>query len=206
LRLLPSTPSSPERTNARPAPRRALLWLIAIAVVVLVTVVTVAIASSGGDSAAPGPPGCRVQVAAPASPRVAPGFRAPGLRGGCVDLAAYAGRPIVVNFWASYCHPCRQEFPLFRRALRRYRSAELQVIGVSHDDIDRDAIAFADEFGATWPLSRDPDGAIADAYVLQPPGIPQSFFVRRDGTISAHLFGDPTSAELNHEIERITRA
>lgn len=77
------------------------------------------------------------------------------------------------------------------------------MIGVSHDDIDSDAIAFADEFGATWPLSRDPDGAIADAYVLQPPGIPQSFFVRRDGKISAHLFGDPTTKELNAEIRKI---
>lgn len=167
------------------------------------TVVTVAIASSHDDTAAPGPPGCRTEIQARASAQSAPQFRAPGLRGGCVDLNAYAGRPIVVNFWASYCHPCRQEFPLFRRALRRYRETGLQVIGVSHDDIDSDAIAFADEFGATWPLSRDPDGAIADAYVLAPPGIPQSFFVRRDGTISAHLFGDPTTSELNREIKKI---
>jgi cytochrome c biogenesis protein CcmG/thiol:disulfide interchange protein DsbE len=203
---LPSTPSSPESTEARPAARRALLWLIAAAGVLVVAVITVVVASSGDDTAAPGPPGCRIEVDTPASPRAAPRFRSPGLRGGCVDLAAYAGHPVVVNFWASYCHPCRQEFPLFRRALRRHRNAGLQVIGVSHDDIDSDAIAFADEFGATWPLSRDPDGAIADAYVLQPPGIPQSFFVRRDGTISAHLFGDPTTEELNQEIRKITRS
>jgi cytochrome c biogenesis protein CcmG/thiol:disulfide interchange protein DsbE len=204
---LPSTPSSPENVEARPAPRRALLWLIAVVAVVVVAVITSVVASSDDErTAAPGPPGCRIEVDTPASPGAAPQFRAPGLRGGCVDLARYAGRPVVVNFWASYCHPCRQEFPLFRGALRRYRNAGLQVIGVSHDDIDSDAIAFADEFGATWPLSRDPDGEIADAYVLQPPGIPQSFFVRRDGTISAHLFGDPTTAELNQEIRKITKA
>jgi cytochrome c biogenesis protein CcmG, thiol:disulfide interchange protein DsbE len=203
---LPSTPSSPESTEAHPAPRRGLLWLLAVVVVLVVAGVTAVVASSGDDAAVPGPPGCRIDVGTATGPAAAPEFRAPGLRGGCVDLAAYSGRPVVVNFWASYCHPCRQEFPLFRRALHRYRDAGLQVIGVSHDDIDSDAIAFADEFGATWPLARDPRGAIADAYLLQPPGIPQSFFVRRDGTISAHLFGDPTTKELNHEIRKITRA
>jgi cytochrome c biogenesis protein CcmG, thiol:disulfide interchange protein DsbE len=177
--------------------------LIAVAVVLVVAAVTVVATSSGEQRAAPGPPGCRVEVGAPKAPRAAPTFRAPGLRGGCVDIAAYAGRPMVVNFWASYCHPCRQEFPLFRRALRRYRNAGFEVIGVSHDDIDSDAIAFANEFGATWPLARDPGGAVADAYVLQPPGIPQSFFIRRDGTISAHLLGDPTTKELDREIRKI---
>jgi cytochrome c biogenesis protein CcmG, thiol:disulfide interchange protein DsbE len=202
---LPSTRSS---TDAARPPRRSILLLggVALAVVVLVAAaVVLSLQSSDSGPSAGSARGCRVSVA-PAGDHAAPAFRAPGLRGGCIHSDASAGRPLVVNFWASYCHPCRQEFPLFRRALRRYRKDGLQVIGVSHDDIDRDAIEFADEFGATWPLARDPGGAIADAYVLQPPGIPQSFFVRRDGTISAHLFGDPSSADLDAEIKKIIRS
>jgi peroxiredoxin len=182
--------------------------LIAAAVVVLVGVITAWAVSSADETAAPGRatgPGCAVVVDAATSADGAPVFRAPGLLGGCVDLARYRGRPTVVNFWASYCNPCRKEFPLFRQALREHADEGLQVVGVSHDDIDADARAFADDFGATWPLARDPDDAIAEAYVLRPPGLPHSYFVRRDGTISAHVFGETSIKELEREIARITR-
>jgi peroxiredoxin len=182
--------------------------LIAAAVVVLVAVITAWAVTSDDEVTAPGTttgPGCSVDVDRTTSAGNAPVFRAPGLRGGCVDLARYRGRPTVVNFWASYCNPCRKEFPLFRRALREHRDDGLQIVGVSHYDIDADARAFADDFGATWPLARDPDDAIADAYVLRPPGLPHSYFVRRDGTISAHVFGETSTKELGREIARITR-
>jgi peroxiredoxin len=181
--------------------------LIAGAVVVAVALLTAWALSSDDEAAAPGTtgPGCPVAVEPAASADHAVVFEAPGLRGGCVDLSRYRGRPTVVNFWASYCNPCRKEFPLFRRALREHRDEGLQVVGVSHDDIDADARAFADDFGAAWPLARDPDDAIADAYVLRPPGLPHSYFVRRDGTISAHVFGETSVEELEREISKITR-
>jgi len=131
----------------------------------------------------------------------APGFRAPGLEGGCIDLDAYRGRPVVVNFWASWCAPCREEFPLFRDARRRYRDDGLEVVGVSFRDIDDDAIAFADDFGARWPLAFDADGAIAQAYGVRP--IPQSFFVRRDGTIASRVRGITSARELDRELRKI---
>jgi peroxiredoxin len=199
---LPSTPSSPDERG----PRRGLLLLIALLVVVVVAGVTTW-AVSQEDDAGPGADAgnaCSVHVD-PATDGDAPSFRAPGLRGGCVDLAHYRGRPLVVNFWASYCNPCRREFPLFRRALREHRADGLQVVGVSHDDIDGDARAFAEEFGATWPLVRDPDDAVADAYVLRPPGLPHSYFVRRDGSIAAHVFGETSTRELERRIDEITR-
>jgi cytochrome c biogenesis protein CcmG/thiol:disulfide interchange protein DsbE len=179
----------------------------ALAVVAAVAAVTtwVVLDEETTTSAPRARSGCGVVVTPPTRPDAVPTFRAPGLRGGCVDLARFRGDPLVVNFWASYCNPCRREFPLFKRALRKHRAAGLQVIGVSHDDIDADARAFADEFGATWPLALDPDDAIADAYVLRPPGLPHSYFVRRDGTISAHVFGETSARELNAEIEEITR-
>jgi peroxiredoxin len=201
---LQSTRSSP----AERGPRRGLLAGIALTVVFLVGGITAWAVSSegdGGGSEQAGANACALRVDAATAPDVAPQFRAPGLRGGCVDLARYRGRPLVINFWASYCNPCRKEFPLFRHALREHRDAGLQVVGVSHDDIDGDARAFAEQFDASWPLARDPGNAIADAYVLRPPGLPHSYFVRRDGTVSAHVFGETSTRELEREIAEITR-
>ena len=182
--------------------------LIALAVVVIVAGATTWVVADNGETQTPAAhvgPGCSVRVQPIQRSDQAPVFQAPGLSGGCVDLSRFRGRPIVVNFWASYCNPCRKEFPLFKRALRLHRRQRLEIVGVSHDDIDADARAFADEFGASWPLALDPDDAIADAYVLRPPGLPHSYFVRRDGTISAHVFGETSTRELNAEIDKITR-
>jgi peroxiredoxin len=182
-----------------------VIALAVLAVVAGVTVFAVSREDDRASSATATGPSCSVRVSTGSNPDAAPVFRAPGLRGGCVDLARYRGHPLVVNFWASYCNPCRKEFPLFRRALRANRDSGLQVVGVSHDDIDGDARAFAEEFGASWPLARDPDGAVADAYVLRPPGLPHSYFVRRDGTVAAHVFGETSTRELERRIAAITR-
>lgn len=152
----------------------------------------------------PAGPGCSVAIAPTNDPSEAPVFQAPGLRGGCIDLSEYEGRPLVVNFWASYCHPCREEFPMFKRSLEQYEDTGLEVIGVSHDDIDDDARDFADEFGAHWPLALDPDDAISDAYVLRPKALPHTYFINRDGTISAHLFRGLTQKQLDRELDKIT--
>jgi cytochrome c biogenesis protein CcmG/thiol:disulfide interchange protein DsbE len=182
---------------------------VAIALGVVLTVAgitTWAVTDSEGEQAATaGARTCAARILGATEPGRAPVFRAPGLRGDCVDLSDYRGRPLVVNFWASYCNPCRKEFPLFRRALREHRHDGLMIVGVSHDDIAGDARAFASQFGATWPLALDPSGAIADAFVLRPPGLPHSYFVRRDGTISAQVFGETSTKELDAEIAKITR-
>jgi peroxiredoxin len=182
--------------------------VLALGVVAVVGGITAwVVVDEGGSPGRPrtSGPRCEVAITEQGDPTTAPVFRAPGLRGGCVDLARYQGRPLIVNFWASYCNPCRKEFALFRRALREHRSDGLQIVGVSHEDLDSDARAFAAQFGARWPLALDPDDIVADAYVLRPPGLPHSFFVRRDGTISAHVFGETTAQELNAEIDEITR-
>lgn len=107
---------------------------------------------------------------------------------------------MIVNFWASWCFPCREEMPLLRNAYVKYQADGLEIVGISYRDIDSDSRAFAKEYRATWLLATDPRRAAADAYGIR--GIPQSIFIRRDGTISGHIRG-MTRADLDRELEKI---
>jgi cytochrome c biogenesis protein CcmG/thiol:disulfide interchange protein DsbE len=104
--------------------------------------------------------------------------------GAHVRLADYAGRPVVVNFWASWCIPCRDEFPAFVGALEQHRSQGLVVLGVVHQDSADSATAFARHHAASWPILMDTANAAWKAY-LGGVGIPMTFFVDRAGVIRA---------------------
>lgn len=147
--------------------------------------------------------GCSVRVAAgPATvDEAAPTFRLPGIDGGCIDLTRFRGRPVVINFWASWCNPCRREFPLLRDALDRHASNDLVVIGIVYRDIAGDARGFADEFGATWSLALDDGSDAAGAYGVR--AIPQTFFVDREGTIVRRVFGLTSSKDLERHLDAI---
>jgi cytochrome c biogenesis protein CcmG/thiol:disulfide interchange protein DsbE len=157
------------------------------------------------DSDLPPPGSCTPNVApGPATVGgAAPTFRLRGLDGGCVDLAALRGHPVVINFWASWCFPCREEMPLLRDAYAEHHDEGLEIVGIPYRDIPSDSRAFAKKYGATWLLARDPESAVANAYGVRP--IPQSIFVRRDGTIASHIRG-MTSAEFRRELEKILRS
>ena len=132
----------------------------------------------------------------------APDFRLPALDGkGDVSLADLRGQPVIVNFWASWCHPCRQEFPLLKQALRDHRAQHLAVIGVTYQDIVSDSRSFVKRQGATWPQGIDGGGAVASAFGVR--AIPQSFFVRPDGTIAARVFGVTTAAALADPLAKL---
>ncbi len=122
----------------------------------------------------------------------APDFVLPGLSGGDVALADFAGKPVVVNFWASWCHPCRKEFPLLKAARAKHARDGLEVIGVSYRDIASDGRAFVADQGADWAFARDPDGKLAAAYGVR--AVPQTFFVDADGTIVSRVFGITSAA------------
>jgi len=131
----------------------------------------------------------------------APGFTLPGLDGGTVALDDYAGAPVMVNFWASWCHPCRKEFPLFEAAQAKYARRGLEIVGVSFRDIPADSRAFVAEQGAQWHFARDPDGTLAETYGVR--AVPQTFFIDADGTIVSRLFGITSAEDLDAEIRKI---
>lgn len=188
-----------------------LLLAVAVAVVAVVlavlAVVLVAAGGSGdGNDAAPARAGGSARAtqvgSGPAEVgQPAPDFTLPGLDRGTVALSDFAGKPVLVNFWASWCHPCRKEFPLFADALTKHERAGLEIVGVSFEDIPSDGRAFVADQDATWSFARDPDGELATTYGVR--GIPQTFFVDAEGTIVSRLFGISSKRDLEAEIRKI---
>ncbi len=137
----------------------------------------------------------------------APSFQAPSLfltsDSNCVELSKYQGQPVVINFWASWCFPCRKEFPLLKKAKSKYRKDKLVIIGMSYKDIPSDARAFVKDQKADWHFAQDPDQKIAAAYGVR--AIPVTLFIDRDGVLASHKFGISSQKELNREIDRLVK-
>jgi cytochrome c biogenesis protein CcmG, thiol:disulfide interchange protein DsbE len=131
----------------------------------------------------------------------APALRLPGLDGGQVDLASLRGRPVVVNFWASWCDPCVREFPLLRQAAAGHRQDRLTVVGVLSGDSPAAARPFLRRNNATWPIALDPNAATATAWGAV--GLPHTYFIRPDGTLASHQLGELTQASLDRQLAQI---
>ena len=137
----------------------------------------------------------------PMAGQSAPDFELTTLDGGTVRLSALRGRPVVVNFWASWCHPCRTEFPLLADALEEHADADLAVVGVTYKDIESDSRDFVDETDANWPQGVDEDGEVARAYGVR--AIPQTYFIGRDGRITGRVFGFTSEDALEEPLAEI---
>ncbi len=120
-----------------------------------------------------------------APPEKLPEFVLPLLSGeGTVSSRSLEGSPVVINFWASWCLPCREEAPLLERAWRAYRDDGLVVIGVNGRDAEADARSFVREFDITYPVVVDEDLELMHR-MSSIEGWPQTFFVEGEGDLSA---------------------
>ena len=117
------------------------------------------------------------------------------------DLAAYRGRPVVVNFWGPSCVPCRDEFPLLIAKQAQYASDGLAIVGVLTDDPPEPARKFVADYGATWPTVADPDKALKAAYRVA--GRPQSYFVDGNGIIRSIQIGEFRDADFDRQYAKI---
>jgi cytochrome c biogenesis protein CcmG, thiol:disulfide interchange protein DsbE len=140
-----------------------------------------------------------VQAYPPGTP--APALRLQGLDGSEVDLAALRGRPVVVNFWATWCEPCVREFPLLRQAAATHRQADLAVVGVLTNDRPAAAREFVRRLDATWPVAVDATATSAAAWGAI--GLPHTYFIRPDGTLASHQLGELTTASLDRQLAEI---
>jgi len=124
------------------------------------------------------------------------------LDGTTIDLAKYRGKPLVLNFWASWCVPCREEFPLFKDRLATLGERDgLQVVGVLYKDQPELAQAFLSDFGASWPSLTDPDGSIAAAYRVVAP--PQTYFIDKDGVLRGIQIGEVRPEDFDTQYAKI---
>lgn len=124
--------------------------------------------------------------------------------GDTLRLRAFVGRaPVVVNFWASWCVPCRREAPLLEAAWRKYRG-RIQFVGIDLRDQEAAALEFTREFGLTFPTGADPTGAAANAFGLV--GLPTTYFVDPGGRIRAAKVGELTEDVLDSHLQALLSA
>jgi cytochrome c biogenesis protein CcmG/thiol:disulfide interchange protein DsbE len=118
----------------------------------------------------------------------APHFEARQLDGGTFDFASLRGKPAVINFWASWCEPCKGEAKVLQEAWQRYRGDGVVFIGVDYHDVTSDARRFLRAHGITYPTVLDGSGKIGDQWGLS--GVPETYFVDRRGRlVGEHIKG-----------------
>ena len=141
----------------------------------------------------------RVEVGAPA-----PAYRAVSLTGDSVTLADERGRVVLLNVWATWCHPCRAEIPELRSIRETYRARGFELIGVSVDaeGADDDIRKFMTEFGMSYPIWRDPDERVSSQFLVV--GVPATFLIDRNGVLRWRKTGPITRGDtsLTAAIER----
>ncbi len=133
--------------------------------------------------------------------RPAPDFTLPLAGGGEVALSDYRGDVVLLNFWATWCEPCRREMPALQASYEALRDQGFVIIGVNLADneyaqgrTEEDIITFAEQYGVTYPIALDVEGEVANAYRLFP--LPTSYFVDAQGQIRYVRVGEITADEV----------
>lgn len=124
----------------------------------------------------------------------APALALPALDGGEVSLASLQGKPVLLNFWATWCPPCRKEMPLLESTYQRYRAAGLQVLAVNLAENPVTVRAFRDRYGITFPILLDADGKATERYRIIP--LPTTFFIAGDGRVLDKVEGELDPVQL----------
>ena len=188
---------APSAERAPSGRRRLALFCLAMTpVAALVGLLAWGAVQSGGN-----PGGLAVNSAPgeePASGRAAPDFAVTALDGGRVyDNAALRGKYALIDFWSSWCPPCRAEAPALAATYEEYRDAPVEFLGVAIWDQTRDVLAHIERYGVGYPNGMDADGDMVVAFGVR--GIPEKYILDRQGSIVRKLTG-PVSRERLREI------
>ena len=155
------------------------------------------------------PSGVGAPLSSSPSPRegfFAPDFTLDTLQGEQVKLSSLRGKVIVVNFWTTWCPPCRAETPALERSYEAYKDSDVVILGANLTDQDslKEVESFVQEFGLTYPILLDRDGAVGLLYQLS--GLPTTFFINREGVIRTVVIGGPMSeTSIRSKIEALLK-
>lgn len=140
------------------------------------------------------------ETSSPTIGAAAPDFILRSVSGNEVKLSDFKGRPVIINFWATWCYPCRIEMPLFQARYEQH-SPNLVILAVNFDEASQDVRLFVDEFNLTFDPLLDPGGRIQELYQIR--GYPTTYFVDKDGIIRVLQVGFLTEDQLDKNLEQV---
>jgi cytochrome c biogenesis protein CcmG/thiol:disulfide interchange protein DsbE len=127
---------------------------------------------------------------------LAPDFTLTSLDSQDIGLANLKGKPVILNFWASWCPPCKAEMAAFQEAFQEYGGSDLQIIAINSTNQDSlsDVLRFIEEHGISFPIPLDQTGAVSRDYLIH--SLPTTYFIDKNGVIKEVIIGGPIPLSL----------
>ena len=132
---------------------------------------------------------------------MAPDFTLTSFDGRTYTLSELRGNVVIINFWASWCPPCREEAAYLERTWRKYKDKGVIFIGVDYADAEKPALAYIDEFDITYFNGPDLGTRISQSYNIK--GVPETYYVAKDGTLRGNHIGPLFEPELDNRIDEL---
>lgn len=145
--------------------------------------------------------GLKKSQAGPRDSGMAPDFTITGFDGRVATVSKLRGRVVIINFWASWCPPCREEAAYLEQTWRKYKDRGVVFIGVDYVDTEKPALAYIKELDITYINGPDLGTRIAQAYNIQ--GVPETYFVAKNGQLRGVHIGPMKSPQLDEKIDEL---
>ncbi len=143
------------------------------------------------------------KASGPRGSGTAPDFSLTGFDGRTATLSQLRGQVVVINFWASWCDPCRQEAAYLEQTWRKYKDKGVVFVGVDWVDTQKEALAYIKEFDITYLNGPDLGTRIAQAYGIQ--GVPETYYVDKTGQLRGVHIGPLEAPELDNKIDELLK-